>query len=315
MTARTRLASVPGAQALYHRVRAPRTEGGRGPALSFRRAPAKTALRLAYQVMLGRDPDPVGLATHLPPLRTGASTIDELVALLRCSEEFNARALPPQALVSNLHLGRQQFIRSLPRARRILDLGGTHLASGLGALVTLGYPYPFEELVIVDLPTEERHQLYRSAEHTDAVVIPAGTIRYSYHSMTDLGRFADGSVDLVYSGQSIEHVTPDDGARVLEEVVRVLRPGGALALDTPNGRVTRMQQAAFIDPDHEVEYTWPQLRALLEDAGLVVERAHGLTWVPTAAEGRFDPVAAGAHPGMHDAIDDCYLLAVVCRKP
>ena len=57
--------------------------------------------------------------------------------------------------------------------------------------------------------------------------------------------------DLVYSGQSIEHVTPSDADIVIKEVARVLRPGGWFALDTPNARVTRVQQPDLIDPDIE----------------------------------------------------------------
>ena len=45
--------------------------------------------------------------------------------------------------------------------------------------------------------------------------------------------------------------------------IAFLRPGGYFALDTPNGRLTRLQQADFIDPDHKIEYTFEQLFAKL----------------------------------------------------
>ena len=48
----------------------------------------------------------------------------------------------------------------LPPAR-ILDLGGTHQGLPDGALVHLGYPYPFERLVVVDLPVHERDEIYQ----------------------------------------------------------------------------------------------------------------------------------------------------------
>ena len=50
---------------------------------------------------------------------------------------------------------------------------------------------------------------------------------------------------------------------MLSEVRRVLRPGGYLGLDTPNARVTRLQQAEFIDPDHEHEYTDAEMQGKL----------------------------------------------------
>jgi SAM-dependent methyltransferase len=104
-----------------------------------------------------------------------------------------------------------------------------------------GYPYDFDELVIVDLPSDKRHPLYQSQEVGATVDTERGPVIYRYHSMDDLSDFGDSSVDLVYSGQSIEHVPPDAGRRVIREAWRVLRPGGHLAIDTPNARVTRLQ--------------------------------------------------------------------------
>jgi SAM-dependent methyltransferase len=317
MTVRSWLGRVPQVRRTYERY-GPAVEQVTSvlrPGRPFASAPPFTAVRLAYEVMLDREPDPVGWKAQTARLRSRRVSPSELVASIRCGEEFLNKALPGSQLGGSIHIGRCQFIRSLPAARRILDLGGTHLGSDLGAMVTLGYPYNFDELVIVDLPSDERHRIYRSAELEGGIPTPQGMVRYSYHSMADLSLFADGSIDLVYSGQSFEHVTPDDGATVLGEVMRVLRPGGSFALDTPNGRVTRMQQAKFIDPDHEVEYTWPQLRSLLEGAGFEIARVHGLNWVPGAAEGRFDAADAATHHGLHDAVEDCYVIAAVCRRP
>ena len=122
-------------------------------------------------------------------------------------------------------------------------------------------------------------------------------MRYRYHSMVDLSDYPDDSVDLVYSGQSIEHVPPDLAAKVLSEVHRVLRPGAFLAIDTPNARVTRLQQAEFIDPDHEHEYTDAEMRALLTGAGFEV--VGGLGPEPRRAEPGRGPFRRG--PGGHGA--------------
>ena len=125
--------------------------------------------------------------------------------------------------------------------------------------MVLGYPYDFDELVVVDLPPDDRHPLYHS-ERFGTGDTERGQVRYEYRSMADLSFADDASVDLVYSGQSIEHVTEADGETVLKEAFRILRPGGYMAIDTPNGRVCRLQQPAFIDPDHKVEYTLDELR-------------------------------------------------------
>lgn len=274
----------------------------------------RQAVRLAYNVILKREPDPGGLSDFVDRLAAGSIDHDELIDWLRGSEEF-ATVSRLRMLGPSLHLSRCEFIRSLPKARRILDLGGTHLSKVEGALVAMGYPYAFDQLVIVDLPTDERHEIYRKQGDNEAVLTPLGPVRYSYHSMADLSRFADGSFDLVYSGQSIEHVDEPTGDFVLSEVNRVLERGGFLALDTPNGRVTRLQQDEFIDPDHEVEYTDAQLREKLDRAGFDVVDAKGLNHAGRCLEsGEFSLKEVAGRQGLFAAVDECYLLAYVCRK-
>jgi SAM-dependent methyltransferase len=219
-------------------------------------------------------------------------------------------------LGSSIHAGRGQFIRMLPPAGRIVDLGGTHLHQEVGALVGLGYPYRFRELVIVDLPPDERHPLYQSDVVPREVRSPLGPVRYRYHSMTDLSDFEDLSVDLVYCGQSIEHVSDDEGSVVLKEVFRILRSGGHLALDTPNARVTRLQQAEFIDPDHKVEYTSEELSAKLEAVGFEILEVKGLNYAGRSlAAGRFNANEVAGNSGLFWEARDCYILCYQCRRP
>ena len=274
------------------------------------------AVRMAYNVLLRRDPDPAAWVQYTDALAGRLLSYDDLVDRIRCSNEFRANVrLAPSALHTSLHASRCEFIVGLPRARRIVDLGGGHTTDERGALVALGYPYDFDELVIVDLPPDDRHPLYKS-ERFQVAETERGRVTYEYRSMVDLSFLEDDSVDLVYSGQSIEHVSEAEGDVVLGHVARILRPGGHLALDTPNGRVTRLQQEAFIDPDHEVEYTLGQLRAKLESAGLEVVSERGLNWGgPAVDEGRYDPGACSANYGVFHDAESCYLLALLARKP
>lgn len=86
---------------------------------------------------------------------------------------------------------------------------------------------------------------------------------------------ADASFDVVWSGETIEHVA--DTARWLSELRRVLRSGGSLILSTPaHGPLTRLGLALsrqrferHFDPraDHLRFYTRRTLSRLLEDFG------------------------------------------------
>jgi predicted SAM-dependent methyltransferase len=293
-----------------------RREVNRLVGLSYSQLAPREAVRMAYNVLLRREPDEPAWTEQADAMASGALTHGDVVDRIRCSSEFrNQVPIGAASLHSSLHLSRAEFIVGLPPARRIVDLGGGHTVDPRGALVVLGYPYDFDELVVVDLPPDERHPLYHSARFGDEES-ERGRVRYEYRSMADLSFADDRSVDLVYSGQSIEHVTKSDGDTVLAEALRILRPGGYLALDTPNGRLCRLQQPEFIDPDHKVEYTLPELRDKLKVAGFEVVTERGLNWGgPAAAAGRFDEGALARHYGIyHDAVD-CYLLAVLARKP
>jgi hypothetical protein len=89
-----------------------------------------------------------------------------------------------------------------------------------------------------------------------------------------------------------------------------------MAIDTPNARVCRLQQASFIDPDHKVEYHLDQLRKKVERAGFDVLAERGLNWGgPAVARGEFDPVALAGNYGIYHDAESCYLLALLIRRP
>jgi ubiquinone/menaquinone biosynthesis C-methylase UbiE len=276
---------------------------------------AAEVLDLVYELVLGREPDPTGTQSYLQGLKTGAISPQELTGWAVASGEWWS-VTTFRGLGQSLHFSRMMFVRSLPAGRRILDLGGTALGNATGALVLMGYPYEFDDLVVIDLPSDERNELYREAAEHQVTQTELGPVRYRYHSMVDLSSYPDNSVDLVYSGQSIEHVPRDVADAVLSEVRRVLRPGGHLGLDTPNARVTRLERPDFIDPDHEYEYTDAEMREKLAAAGFDILSAVGLNHAgPSLSSGRFDPEQVATARGMFHEIADCYLLAYVCRVP
>jgi predicted SAM-dependent methyltransferase len=276
--------------------------------------PSPVFLRGIFHLLFRREPALTDDAVYLRELQSGALNPRQLVEWLIHSAEWS-HAAPMTEFGPSLHYGRGVFIRSLPRAGRILDIGGASVGDPSGGLVLMGYPYKFEELVVVDLPSEDRHALYQDDARPTSLESPNGRVTYRYHSMTDLSGLMSESFDMVYSGQSIEHVTQEEAKSVLAQVWRVLRPGGILALDTPNSRLTRLQQDAFVDPDHKYEYAHAEMVALLESSGFLVERAQGINYGgESLAHGTFDVKELATKRGIYDAIEDCYLLAYVCRR-
>lgn len=275
----------------------------------------QTVLEVAYRCILQRPPDGYAHRDYLPLLRTGELTIEQLGRRLVESDEFGHLSAIGDVRLS-LHLSRCAFVRSLPPARRILDLGGTNLLHEFGALVTMGYPYPFDEIVIVDLLPEERHPNYDNGGVREPVLTGRGTVRYAYHSMCDFSPYEEGSFDLVYSGQSIEHITFDAADEMLKGAWRVLKPGGWLAVDTPNARLTRLESDELIDPDHKHEYMVDELREKVVAAGFEVVEEKGLNLGREVLEsGRFDAEEVARNVGVFSDVESSYAMAFLCRKP
>src|SRR5690242_14554522 len=83
-----------------------------------------------------------------------------------------------------------------------------------------------------------------------------------------------GAVDLVFAGETVEHVWPDDLANFLCESHRVLRPGGWLVLDSPNRRVT--QPLKWYYGQHTAELTVDEAVEIARLAGFGEARVRGL---------------------------------------
>jgi SAM-dependent methyltransferase len=285
------------------------------PTIPFRFLPPKQSVRMAFNVILDREPDPTGGTDYAHKLARGELSRHGVAQALAHSEEFRRR-IPIADVLLSMHVSRSEFVAGLPRASRILDLGGTHQGYADGALVHLGYPYPFSRLVVVDLPVEERHEIYQGGSRGATVESELGPVEFAFHSMVDLSAYDDGAFDLVYSGQSIEHVTESDGDEVVRQVFRVLAPGGWFCLDTPNGPVWRLRSAELMNDDHEVEYAAAELVSKLERGGFEVTESKGLNLMRRGvASGIFDEAEASAHPGLYAAPEECLLLALVARKP
>lgn len=87
----------------------------------------------------------------------------------------------------------------------------------------------------------------------------------------NLAPFADGSFDVVFSSQLVEHLHPEDVPVHMAEVARVLRPGGRYLLETPN-RVTGPHDVSRAFDDvatcfHLKEWTNGEMLSVMREAG------------------------------------------------
>src|SRR5665213_2789418 len=91
-----------------------------------------------------------------------------------------------------------------------------------------------------------------------------------------------GTVDMVFSGQNIEHLWPDQVQAFLVESSRVLRGGGGLVLDSPNRELTADYQWSM--GEHTIEFTPDEAIDLLALAGFDVVTMKGIWLCRQAGE-------------------------------
>lgn len=93
-------------------------------------------------------------------------------------------------------------------------------------------------------------------------------------SSEGIGMVPDGEVDLLFSGQNIEHLWPEQVVNFLLEANRVVRPGGWLVVDSPNRQLTAAYRWSM--GEHTIEFSATEAQSLLELAGFTVRSMQGL---------------------------------------
>jgi SAM-dependent methyltransferase len=268
-----------------------------------------------FEALFGRPPEPAHVTDAVASLGDGTTDLTTIALQWVASQEMLERAV---ARASGLHLhfihnARLRLVRMLlPAADRIIDLGGAN-----APLYRMGYPHPFRRLVMVDLPEGDRHAAYgkMSVERTRE----GGEIELHYGDMTRLDTFPDASFDLVWSGQSIEHIDRADGMRMCREAFRVLTPDGRFCLDTPNRLLTAIQTrpagGGFIHPEHQLEYEPDDLRATLRAAGFTITLEKGICEMPRTVatdEMHYDDFVLGNL--FCESVERAYIQYYECRK-
>lgn len=82
---------------------------------------------------------------------------------------------------------------------------------------------------------------------------------------------ADGSVDVVFSNQVMEHLHPDDARTQLADIYRVLKPGGRYVCVTPNRIGGPWDISEYFDREctgfHLKEYTYAEMQRVFRAVG------------------------------------------------
>lgn len=144
-----------------------------------------------------------------------------------------------------------EIARGHDQPPEILDVGGrkSHYTIGVPARITLS-----------DLPRESEVQKDLNLGITGNIIEKTQARRSNIErivldDMTQ-SKFPDASFDCVVAVEVLEHVAED--AAFVENVRRVLRPGGVFLMSTPNGDCVPNHNA-----DHKRHYKREDLRSLL----------------------------------------------------
>ena len=187
-----------------------------------------------------------------PPAALARYPLDRLKA----ERDLHMDMLRETGRRSDAHLARYELARSFVRpGDTVLDV-----ASGLGyGSAVLGEGSSVERVIGVDL--SEFAVTYARASFG-----PPLPTNFRRGDASDLGFLGDGSVDLVASMETLEHLPQPE--EFLAEVSRVLRPGGRLVASVPNDWTDETGEDP--NPQHLHAYDWTKLRRQLK-ARFVVE--------------------------------------------
>jgi SAM-dependent methyltransferase len=121
----------------------------------------------------------------------------------------------------------------------------------------------------------EVHAFDRSAEAIAAARAryQAPNLHFTVHDARELFPVAEGTADVVFSSEMIEHLT--EGRTFIANAARALKPGGVLYVKTPNDAYNRLENR--LNPHHTNPYDEARLRRELKErfTSVVIE---GMTY-------------------------------------
>ncbi|RAJ80239.1 methyltransferase family protein [Chitinophaga dinghuensis] len=160
-----------------------------------------------------------------------------MIALLKTAERTNN-----SSFINNYVFQRHVFAYKHILVNRLTGLNILELGCGEGYGMEMIAPYAQQYLAV---------DKKRPADH-----VFADNASFLQCNLPDLSGIADNSFDTVICFQVIEHIKNDGG--LLDEIKRVLKPGGKLFMTTPNKRTSLTR-----NPFHEREYLPHEMCALV----------------------------------------------------
>lgn len=150
-------------------------------------------------------------------------------------------------------------------------------------------------------------------QRPDLADFVAAGVEAEVGDVTDLSRFADGVFDVVFASNLLEHLEWPALERCVDEVRRVLRPGGTFVAVQPNFRLD--QKRYFDDFTHRTIFTDESLADFLASRGLPLHHR----------EARFLPLTMKSRLSFGHRLVPVYLrlpyrpfagqMLVIARKP
>ncbi|WP_424357761.1 class I SAM-dependent methyltransferase [Methanocella sp. MCL-LM] len=157
-----------------------------------------------------------------------------------------------------LHECRTTCLRNMPAARSVLSIG----ASGLWYFEWFHKNYPHSVMTHTGI---------------DISPCPEGLpvfARWIQHDGSDLSMIPAGSIDLIFAGQFIEHISWEQQYQFLVEANRVLASGGFLVIDSPNYPVAN--RYGIKHQDHVSELSYLQMSEALKLSGFSLTESRGI---------------------------------------
>jgi SAM-dependent methyltransferase len=144
-------------------------------------------------------------------------------------------------------MARLKALGIAPGSARALDFG-----CGLGRL-TQALARHFDRVEGVDISENMLRQARTLNPFGDRLVFHVNT-------RDDLGLFADGAFDLVYSNITLQHMQPQYSQKYIQEFFRIVRPGGVVVFQLPGEALTEAPPSSM--------HTFTRSAAVLPDSGL-----------------------------------------------